>query len=387
MTVYGTTDEHQMIADTVRTFVEKEIFPHEELVERTSEVPAEIAAEIKRKTIELGFYACNFPESVDCAGLNHLEFAIVERELGRGSMALNHFFGRPQNILMACEGEQVEKYLMPAVRGEKMDALAMTEPGAGSDVRGMKCTAVRDGGDWVVNGTKHFISGAEHADIIIVFIATGEDQTPRGPKKRITAFLVDRGTPGFTIRDGYKSVSHRGYKNMILDFDDCRLPNAQVLGEVDGGFEVMNTWLYATRITVATMSVGRARRVFDYALNYAAEREQFGQKIGKFQGVSFQLADMITEIDAADLLTLASADRLDKGLSANREIASAKLYASEMLSRVTDAAIQIHGGMGLMDDFPLERFWRDARVERIWDGTSEIQRHIISRDLLRALGA
>jgi acyl-CoA dehydrogenase len=276
---------------------------------------------------------------------------------------------------------------MPAVRGERMDALAMTEPGAGSDVRGMKCMAVRDGGDWVVNGTKHFISGADHADFFIVFIATGEDQTPKGPKKRITAFLVDRGTPGFTVRDGYKSVSHRGYKNMILDFDDCRLPDAQVLGEVDGGFEVMNTWLYATRITVATMSVGRARRVFDYAVRYAAEREQFGQKIGKFQGVSFQLADMITEIDAADLLTLASADRLDKSLPANREIASAKLYASEMLARVTDAAIQIHGGMGLMDDYPLERFWRDARVERIWDGTSEIQRHIISRDLLRALGA
>jgi len=135
------------------------------------------------------------------------------------------------------------------------------------------------------------------------------------------------------------------------------------------------------------MSVGRARRVYDYALNYAAEREQFGQPIGKFQGISFQLADMITEIDAADLLTLAAADRLDKDLPANREIASAKLYASEMLGRVTDAAIQVHGGMGLMDDYPLERFWRDARVERIWDGTSEIQRHIISRELLRELGA
>ena len=387
MTTYGLTDEQQMIAETVRNFVEKEIYPHEELVERTGEVPGEIADEIKRKTLDLGFYACNFPESVGCAGLNHLEFALVERELGRGSMALTHFFGRPQNILMACEGEQVDRYLMPAVRGERMDALAMTEPGAGSDVRGMKCSAVRDGGDWVVNGTKHFISGADHADFIIVFIATGEDQTPKGPKKRITAFLVDRGTPGFTIRDGYRSVSHRGYKNMILDFDDCRLPDAQVLGEVDGGFKVMNTWLYATRITVATMSVGRARRVFDYALNYAAEREQFGQKIGRFQGVSFQLADMITEIDASDLLTLAAADRLDRGLPANREIASAKLFASEMLARVTDAAIQIHGGMGLMDDYPLERFWRDARVERIWDGTSEIQRHIISRDLLRALGA
>jgi len=385
--LYGLSAEQDMIAQTVRSFVEKEIYPHEELVERTGEVPAEIAQQIKAKTLELGFYACNFPESVGCAGLSHVDFALVERELGRGSMALNHFFGRPQNILMACEGDQIDRYLMPAVRGERMDALAMTEPGAGSDIRGMKCSAHRSGGDWVVNGSKHFISGADHADFFIVFIATGEDQTDKGPKKRITAFLVDRGTPGFSVRDGYKSVSHRGYKNMILEFDDCCLPQAQVLGEVDGGFEVMNTWLYATRITVATMSVGRARRVFDYALHYAAEREQFGQKIGKFQGVSFQLADMITEIDAADLLTLAAADRLDKALQANREIASAKLYASEMLARVTDAAIQIHGGMGLMSDYPLERFWRDARVERIWDGTSEIQRHIISRDLLRALGA
>ena len=385
--LYGLSAEQDMIAQTVRSFVEKEIYPHEELVERTGEVPNEIAQHIKEKTLELGFYACNFPESVGCAGLSHVDFALVERELGRGSMALNHFFGRPQNILMACEGDQIDRYLMPAVRGERMDALAMTEPGAGSDIRGMKCSAQRDGGDWVVNGSKHFISGADHADFFIVFIATGEDQTDKGPKKRITAFLVDRGTPGFSVRDGYKSVSHRGYKNMILEFDDCRLPQTQVLGEVDGGFEVMNTWLYATRITVATMSVGRARRVFDYALSYAAEREQFGQKIGKFQGVSFQLADMITEIDAADLLTLAAADRLDKALPSNREIASAKLYASEMLARVTDAAIQIHGGMGLMSDYPLERFWRDARVERIWDGTSEIQRHIISRDLLRALGA
>jgi acyl-CoA dehydrogenase len=384
---FGLTDEQQMIVDTVRSFVENEIYPHEETVERTGEVPHEVAAEIKRKTIELGFYACNFPEEVGGAGLSHLEFALVERELGRGAMALNHFFGRPQNILMACVGEQRERYLLPAVRGERMDALAMTEPDAGSDVRSMKCSARRQGGDWVVNGTKHFISGADHADFIIVFIATGEDMTKDGPKKRITAFLVDRGTPGFTIRHGYNSVSHRGYKNMILEFSDCRLPDAQVLGEVDGGFAVMNEWLYATRITVATMCVGRARRVFDHALSYAAERKQFGQPIGRFQGVSFQIADMITEIDAADYLTLASAWRLDQGLPANREIASAKLYASEMLARVTDAAIQVHGGMGLMDDLPLARFWRDARVERIWDGTSEIQRHIIGRELLRPLGA
>lgn len=384
---FGLTDEQEMIVSTVRSFVENEIYPHEEKVERTGVVDEDVAATIKQKCQDLGFYACNFPEEVGGAGLSHVDFALVERELGRGSMALTHFFGRPQNILMACEGEQRERYLLPAVRGEKMDALAMTEPDAGSDVRGMKCSARRDGGDWVINGTKHFISGADHADFVIVFIATGVDETPKGPKKRITAFLVDRGTPGFEIAPGYNSVSHRGYQNMILRFEDCRLPDAQVLGEVDGGFAVMNEWLYATRITVATNSVGRARRCFDYAMNYAAERKQFGQQIGKFQGISFQLADMITEIDAADWLTLSAAWRLDQGLPANREIASAKVFASEMLGRVTDRTLQIFGGMGLMDDFPIERFWRDARVERIWDGTSEIQRHIISRDLLRPLDA
>ena len=384
---FGLSEEQEMIISTVRSFVEKEIYPHEAEVERSGKVPPELAESIKTKCKELGFYACNFPQEVGGAGLNHVDFTLVERELGRGSMALTHFFGRPQNILMACEGEQRERYLLPAVRGERMDALAMTEPGAGSDVRSMKCNAMRDGDDWLINGSKHFISGADHADFFIVFIATGEDATPKGTKKRITTFLVDRNTPGFEVRDGYNSVSHKGYNNCILDFDDCRLPNAQVLGEVDGGFAVMNEWLYATRITVAAFSVGRARRCFDYALNYAAERKQFGQAIGKFQGIGFSIADMITEIDAADLLTLAAAWRLDQGLPANREIASAKLYAIEALARVTDTTLQIFGGMGLMDDFPIERFWRDARVERIWDGTSEIQRHIISRDLLRPLGA
>ncbi|MEO0634913.1 MAG: acyl-CoA dehydrogenase family protein, partial [Pseudomonadota bacterium] len=257
---FGLSQEQEMIVSTVRRFVETEIYPHEAEVERTGVVPHELGEEIKRKVIDMGFYACNFPEEVGGAGLNHLDFTLVERELGRGSMALTHFFGRPQNILMACEGDQRDRYLLPAVRGERMDALAMTEPGAGSDVRGMTCSATRDGGDWVLNGSKHFISGAEHADFFIVFVATGVDDTPKGPKKRITTFLVDRGTPGFEVRDGYASVSHRGYKNCVLDFDNCRLPDAQVLGQVDGGFEVMNTWLYATRLTVAAFCVGRATK-------------------------------------------------------------------------------------------------------------------------------
>ena len=384
---FGLSAEQQMVVDTVRGFVEKELYPHEDEVERAGRVPPELGEAIRRKVIDLGFHAPNLPEEVGGGGLDHLTFTLLERELGRASMALSVFWGRPSGILMGCDGEQRERYLYPAARGERIDALAMTEPGAGSDVRGMECSARPDGGDWIINGTKHFISHADLADFVIVFVATGEEETKRGPRKRITCFLVDRGTPGFDIRPGYDSVSHRGYHNCVLVFDDCRLPSIQILGELHGGFDLANEWLFATRITVAAMCVGRARRVFDLALGHAAERRQFGQPIGRFQGVSFKLADMITEIDAADWLTLAAAWRLDQGLPADREIASAKLYASEMLARVTDEAIQIHGGMGLMSDLPLARFWRDARVERIWDGTSEIQRHIIGRDLLRPLGA
>ncbi|MGO7116611.1 acyl-CoA dehydrogenase family protein [Rhizobium johnstonii] len=384
---FGLSEEQEMIVETVRAFVETEIYPHENEVERSGIVPPELGDEIRRKCIDLGFYACNFPEEVGGAGLDYVTFTLVERELGRGSLGLTVFFGRPSGILMACEGEQRERYLLPAVRGEKIDALAITEPDAGSDMRGMKCAARRDGSDFVLNGTKHFISHADVADFVIVFAATGEEETPKGIKKKITAFLVDRGTPGFEILKGYDSVSHRGYHNSTLSFTDCRIPGSQVLGEVHRGFEIANQWLYGTRLTVAATCVGRARRVFDMTLPYAAERKQFGKPIGANQGVSFKLADMITEIDAADWLTLAAAWQVDAGRPADRQIASAKLYASEMLARVTDEAIQIFGGMGLMDDLPLARFWRDARVERIWDGTSEIQRHIISRDLLRPLGA
>jgi len=384
---FGLTSEQELIVDTVRRFVEQEIYPHEAEVDKTGIVPPELGEKIKSKCIELGFFAANMPADMGGGGLNNLEFTLLERELGRASMALGVYFGRPSGILLACNEDQREQYLLPAIRGDKFDCLAMSEPAAGSDIRGMKCQAKQDGSDWIINGTKHFISHANIADFVIVFVASGEEETPKGVKKKITCFLVDRGTPGFEILNGYDSLSHRGYQNCILSFDDCRLPASQILGEIHQGFNIANEWLYGTRLTVAANCVGRALRVFDMALNHAAKREQFGQKIGRFQGVSFKLADMITEIDAADWLTLSAAWRLDQDLAANRQIASAKLYASEMLARVTDEALQIFGGMGLMKDLPIERFWRDARVERIWDGTSEIQRHIISRDLLRPLGS
>ena len=383
---FNLSDEQRLIVDTVRSFVETEIHPHEAEIDRTGLVPKELGLEIARKCKDIGFFACNFPEEAGGAGLDALDATLVERELGRGCYALTVFFGRPSGILMACTGEQRERYLLPAVRGEKFDALAMTEPGAGSDLRGMQCNARQQGDDWVLNGTKHFISHADIADFVIVFVASGEEQTERGPKKKITCFLVDRGAPGFAILPGYDSVSHRGYQNCILRFEDCRLPKRQILGEVHRGFEVANDWLAGTRLSVAASCVGRARRAFAETLPHLAGRQQFGQQISKFQGVSFQVADMATEMDAADWLMLAAAWRLAQGLPCGRQIASAKLYATEMLARVTDTCIQLHGGMGLMADLPFARFWRDARVERIWDGTSEIQRHIISRDLLRPLG-
>jgi len=384
---FGLTNEQELIVSTVRGFVERELYPLEAEVERTGQMPIEVGREIQKKVKALGFYAPNMPAELGGGGLDQVTFTLLERELGRASMALSVFWGRPSGILGACNEEQKPRYLIPSITGEKIDALAMSEPDAGSDVRGMKCTARRDGDGWVINGTKHFISHADVADFLIVFVATGEDTTAKGPKKRITCFLIDRGTPGMQIRPGYSSVSHRGYHNCSLVFDSCRVPSSQMLGEEGTGFDLINTWLRATRLTVAATCVGRARRAFELALAHAAERRQFGQQIGKFQGVSFQLADMITEIDAADYLTLAAAWCVDKGMDANREISQAKLYASEMLARVTDRAIQVFGGMGLMDELPLERLWRDARVERIWDGTSEIQRHIISRELLRPLGA
>ena len=384
---FSLTSEQRLIVDTTRAFVETELTPHEAEIERTGILRPELAAELKAKAISAGLYAANMPEEVGGAGLDVLTWLLYEKELGKTSYALHwNCVGRPSNILLAGTPEQREKYLFPCIKGEKSDCLAMTEPGAGSDLRGMKMTAVRDGSDFVLNGTKHFISHADMADFAILFAASGEEETPRGKKKLITAFFVDKGHPGFTVRDGYRNVSHRGYTNSILDFDNCRVPQEAVLGEVHKGLEIADQWLGATRLQVAATCLGRAERALGLAVSYAAEREQFGQKIGKFQGVSFKLADMAMELKAAELLTLEAGWKFEQGTVTEADMAMAKLKASEMLAFVADEAIQIHGGTGLMDDLPLERIWRDARVERIWEGTSEIQRHIISRQLLRGAG-
>ncbi len=382
---FGLTDEQRSIVEVTRSFVERELYPHEEEVERTGVLRPELVTHIRSKALAAGLYAANMPEDVGGAGLDTVTWVLYEKELGRANYAL-HYCGvpRPSNILLAGTEAQREKYLYPCVRGEKVDCLAMTEPGAGSDMRGMRTTATRDGDGWRIKGTKHFISHADEADFVILVAVTDRDDAGRA---QMSMFLVDLDTPGVAVHDGYRNVSHRGYTNSILDFDDVRVGADALLGEEGKGFELAGEWLGNTRLQVAASCLGRAERALELSIKHAATREQFGQPIGKFQGVGFKLADMATELEAAELMTLHAAWKCDQGTATDADIAMAKLKATEMLAMVADEAIQIHGGMGLMDELPLERIWRDARIERIWDGTSEIQRHIISRSLLRPLGA
>ena len=381
---FNLSEEQNLLINTTKSFVKAELLQHEELLEKTNNLPKELYDEIKKKSIEAGLYACNMPVEHGGGGLNAFDLTLVEKHLGFASLALAEIAWRPQNILMACEGELIDQYLKPAITGERKDCIAMTEPEAGSDLRGMKTNAKKDGDDWVINGTKHFISNAHNSDFVVLFASTGTDEQGRN---LLSCFLVDLHQKGVEVAKGYDCVSHRGYVNNVINFNDCRIPGKNILGEKDKGFELMNVWLEATRLTVAATSVSRAERAFDIALDWSANRKQFGKVIGKFQGVSFKLADMATNIKAANLMLLESAWKIDQKTLSSQDAAMTKLFCTEMLGKVSDEAIQICGGMGLMSDIPLERIWRDARIERIWEGTSEIQRHIISRSLLRPLGA
>ncbi len=380
------SDEHRLLVSSLRAFVEQELRPHESETDRSGEVPPALAQRITARAIEMGFYAANLPQSVGGGGLDYVALALMEREFGKTTYGLHGFVHRPSEILMACEGDQIERYLLPCVRAEKVEFFALTEPDAGSDIMSMRSRAERQGGDWVINGSKHFISCNVEADFAIVFAITGMDETPRGERKRITAFLVDKGAPGFEARRGPRSVAQRAYPTFQLSFEDCRVPAAAILGDEGQGLELANKWLKMGRVWVAAAACGKAERLLELATEWAATRHQFGQTIGKFQGTAFKLADMATELKAADLLVMNAARKADRGTMTPEDAAMAKLYASEMVGRVADHAVQIFGGMGLMEDLPIERLWRDARLDRIWDGTSEIQRHIISRSLLRPLG-
>jgi len=379
--------EQRMLLETVQAFLEQEIYPHEEEVDRLGRVPLELGRQIEKRAIEVGLFAANLPESIGGGGLDYQNLVLIEREFGKTSHALHSWIARPAEILMACEGDQVEKYLIPCARAEKRELFALTEPEAGSDIMSMKTNARRDGEDWILNGSKHFISGPVMPDFAIVFAVTGMDETERGRRKRITAFLVDVGTEGFDISEGTRSVSYRGYLTFQLGFSDARLGPGQILGEEGRGLELSGKWLSMNRVWVGASCCGKAERLLNLAAEWASTRKQFGQPIGKFQATGFKLADMAVELKAADLLVMDAVAKGDKGKMSDSDAAMVKLFCSEMLNRTADHTVQIYGGMGLMEEMPIQRLWRDSRLERIWDGTSEIQRHIISRAILRPLGA
>ncbi len=380
---YQLTDEQTMLLDSLRAFLDEQVYPYEAEADRAGEVPEELGNQIKAKAIEMGFYAANLPESVGGGGLDYTTMGLVERELGKASYGLAGHIARPTELLLACEGNQIDKYLTPCVTGEKHEAFALTEPGAGSDIMSMTTKAVKDGDDYIIDGYKHFISTPCLPDFAIVFAITGIDETSRGPRKRITAFLVDRGKKGFDISLGPLCVSQRAYRTYQLSFDNCRVSKDQILGEEGNGLDLANKWLGMGRVWVGAQSCGKMERLLKMATEWAATRKQFGKPIGHFQGTSFKLANMATELQASDLLVMHACKKADQGIMTPDDAAMAKLFASEALGRAADDTVQIFGGMGLMEELPVERLWRDARIERIWDGTSEIQRHIIARSLLR----
>jgi acyl-CoA dehydrogenase len=375
-------DETRVLIDTVRRFVETEVQPLEDEVEELGHVPADKLNAVKAKAQALGLYAMNMPVDVGGGGLSTVETCLVEEQLGRTSDALiRRIFGQVYPMLTACEGAQRDDYLIPTVKGERICAMAITEPGAGSDAAAISTTAVPDGDDWVLHGRKHFISDGDIADYAIVMALTDREKRARGG---ITLFLVDKGTSGFSVGRVQHMMGQRGYGHAELVFEDCRVGSDKIMGELGEGFRLIMNTVSAVRLAhIGARSVGMASRVLELARNHANERHQFGQPIGQFQMVQQMLADMATDIFATRMMVLNTAWEIDQDREARDKVSIVKLFASEMIGRVADKGVQIFGGMGYAKEMPLERIYRDSRVLRIYDGTSEIHRMLIARSVLR----
>ncbi len=375
--------EQQALIDSLEEFCKRELYPHENLVEELRYVPGEIKQEIQQKSIQAGFAGMNLPEEWGGPGLDKQTKMQAERVLGKSSAALTMCMNRGvTGILFKCKGDQIEKYLKPAIRGERKDAFALTEPGAGSDARGITTKAVRDGDHWVINGVKQFISHADIADFIVLIAVTGVDETPRGPRKRFTAFLLDKTLPGLRV-EPMKSIVTRGYNPTMVYLEDVRVHSDDILGEEGKGFDTANEWLYDGRVALAAHCVGRSERIFEMTKEWAGTRKAFGKTIGEFQGVGFKVANMAVDIKLGDLMVKEAAWKIENQTMNRTEASMVNYWCSEMVFRVADDAVQIFGGMGVMEEFPIQRFWRDARIERIWEGTSEVHQDIIAKDLLR----
>lgn len=377
---FDLTEEQKLLQSTLRDFAKKEIAPAASGIDKSEEFPA---AQVK-KMAELGLFGLNIPEKYGGSGKGLLELCIAVEELACASAAVDNYLRVSLSlgivpIMQFGTEAQKQKYLPSHADGAQMACYALTEASAGSDPSGMETTAARRPDGYVLNGTKCFISIGEHAGIVVVFATVDKALRGRG----ITAFIVKKGTPGLTVGKREEKLGLHGFISTELIFEDCFVPKENLLGQEGKGLKIALEALDASRITVGAEAVGISRAAYEAALAYAKERKQFDEPIANFQAIKWMLADMATQIDAARLLTYRAARLHDTGKSFIKEAAMAKLFASEVSGFVTSKALQIHGGYGYTKDFPLERYFRDAKITEIYEGTSEIMRMTIARSILR----
>jgi acyl-CoA dehydrogenase len=372
--------ELELLKDTVKQFAINELNPHERAVDDRDEVAPELYQRLRGQSAALGILGTQLPEAYGGTGLGCLAWVAVREALGWTSQALRLVVtpGPTQMVLAGTEAQR-QRYVPPIVRGEWTSAFAITEPGAGSDPAAMETQAVRDGNHYLLNGSKHFITNGSRADFVIVFAVTDKAKRAHGG---ISAFIVEKGTPGFTYGAGYRSLGWRGTPHSELVFQDCAVPVENLLGEEGEGFKIMMRFLDEGRLSVAASCYGTAERLLEMAIAYAKERQTFGRPLADRQAIQWMLADSAVEVHAARLMTYHAAEKIDRGERATMEAGIAKLHSTEMACRVADRVMQVFGGIGAMTEMPIEIAYRDLRLQRIGEGTSEIQRMIVARGLL-----
>ena len=373
-------ENQDMIEQMVRDFAEKEIRPNVMQWDESQYFPIDLF----KKMGELGMMGVFVPEEYNGAGLGYFEYVTIVKEVARvcGSIGLSvaaHNSLCTNHILMFGNEEQKKKYFPKLVTAEHIGAWGLTETGTGSDAGGMNTTAVRDGDDWIINGSKNFITHAISGDVAVVVVRTGE----KGDSHGMSAFIIEKGTPGFSGGKKEDKLGMRASETASLFFDNCRVSNDQLLGREGEGFIQAMKILDGGRISIAALALGIAQGALDCSVQYSKEREQFGKSISHFQAIAFKLADMATEIEAAELLIMQAADLKNRGEKVTKESAYAKYYASEVSVKVATEAVQIHGGYGYTKEYPAEKFYRDSKLCTIGEGTSEIQKLVISREILK----
>ena len=378
---FNLTEEQRLLVETIREFVRRELKPLEEGVETNGYLVDEVASEIQEKSKALGLYAVNIPREFGGGGLSVLEWMMAEEQFGRTSdILIRRAFGNVYEILLEASGEQKQTYLLPAVRGKRTFSIAFTEPEAGSDAAAIKTKAERSGEGWILNGAKHFISDGLFSDFFVVTAVTDPAAGARG----ISTFIVEKGMTGFTVGRDQPMMGLRGTSHVEMQFKDVVLSNDHLLGHEGQGLKLALATLGRVRLAqVVARSIGKATLVMDQCLDYARERRQFGAPIGDFQMVQQMLADSAMEINATRLALWHTASRLDAGEEVRGSISMMKVQAAEMMGRVVDRAVQIFGGAGYCRDLPIERYYRDARIYRIYDGTSEIHRAVLAKQMMR----